>query len=330
MRRRRRHPDLSMDGITAGVFGSDQEVRAAFEASVAKKSEAEGIQVFTRTESGRRYSLLDTSDYPDRMQGYARIASIADHALYIFPKSGKLAAPDGELAILLGALGLPGTLELLDGSSSPQAAVAALRGTSAAEFKVEERQTTSSAIDLTYVQPRSDLPKEGALVYIDRAFTVKGVGTVALGFVLSGTVSIHDQLRPIPGPEGLRADVKGIQVSDVDFDSAGRGVRVGLSLRGVEPRDLERSHWLDDGSLRLSDSFTMDYSQSQFYRRDVASRDLHVQLPGEMVPAKIEKSGSELAARLPWQVPVWDGMKGAVVDLNGGALRIAGGFTTKF
>jgi selenocysteine-specific translation elongation factor len=319
-----------MDGLTIGVFGTDQQAKAGFEASVAKKSEAEGIAVHSRTESGRRYSFLDTADFPERIQGYARIASIVDHALYFFPKSGKLSTPDGELAVLLGSLGVPGTLELVDSSSAPQAAASALRGTAVAGYLVEERQAASSAIDLARVQPRQDFPKGGTLLYIDRAFTVKGVGTVALGFVLSGAVSIHDQLRPIPGPEGLRADVKGIQVNDIDFQSAGRGLRVGLSLRGVEPRDLERSHWLDDGSLPVADALRFDYSQSQFYRQDVSSRDLHVQLPGELVPAKIAKVDGAMTARLPWQVPAWEGMRGAVIDLNGGPLRIAGGFTTKF
>jgi len=320
-----------MDGIAVGVFGTDQQTKDAFESSVAKKSEAEGITIYTRAEGGRRYAFLDTTDYPDRVQGYARIASLVDHALYFFPKSGKLAAPDGELAVLLGAFGLPGTLELVDGVSTPEDAAAVLRGTPVSSYRADERQAGSSVIDLSHAAPRPDFPKGKTLIYVDRAFTVKGVGTVALGFVLSGSVSIHDQLRPIPGPTDLRADVKGIQVNDIDFDSAGRGIRVGLSLRGVEPDDLEKSHWLDDSTLQLSTSPTFDLAKSPYYKQEVAERDLHVQLPGEMVPARIAASGgSSLVAQLPWQVPVWEGMKAAVVDLNGGTLRIAGGLTSKF
>ncbi len=41
-----------MDGITVGVFGTDKQSKASFEAAVAKKSEAEGIEVYTRTEGG--------------------------------------------------------------------------------------------------------------------------------------------------------------------------------------------------------------------------------------------------------------------------------------
>jgi selenocysteine-specific translation elongation factor len=320
-----------MDAITVGVFGTDQQAKSDFESAVAKKSEAEGIAVYTRTEGGRRYSFLDTSDYPERLQGYSRIASLADHALYMFPKSGKLSAPDGELAVLLGSTGVPGTMAILDGSASPESAAASLRGTAAAEYRPDERHSKSAAIDLSYAAPRADFPADGTLVYVDRVFTVKGVGTVALGFILSGTVSIHDQLRPIPGASGIRADVKGIQVNDVDQESAGRGIRVGLSLRGVDPKDLERSHWLDDGSFALASSPTFEVSKSPFYKPDVGGRDLHLQLPGEMAPAKISAlSNGRATAQLPWEVPAWEGMRAAVIDLNGGALRVAAGATCKF
>lgn len=320
-----------MDGITVGVFGTDQDAKATFETSVAKKSEAEGITVYTRTEAGRRYSLLDTSDFPEKVQGYASIASMVDHALYFFPRSGRLTARDGELAVLLSSFGMQGTIELLDSAVTQEQAKALFKGTAVANYAIDERKQQSAAFDLSQASPRVDFPGKGTLVYIDRVFTVKGVGTVALGFVLSGSLSIHDQLRPVPGPAELRADVKGIQVNDLDFDSAGRGIRVGLSLRGVEPKDLERSHWLDDGSFALTDAPFFEVTKSPYYKQELESRDLHLQLPGEMVPASLFADGNrKTKAQLPWQVPIWEGMKAAIVDLNGGNLRIAGGATCKF
>ena len=98
-----------MDGHTIGVFGTDKEQKARFMASVAKKSEVEGMIVYHRNEAGKRYSLLDDPQYPDRIQGYSRIASICDYAYYLLPKGGRLTPPDGELAVLLESYGLPGT-----------------------------------------------------------------------------------------------------------------------------------------------------------------------------------------------------------------------------
>jgi selenocysteine-specific translation elongation factor len=315
---------------TIGVFGTEGEAKTAFEAAVSKKSEAEGIVVYHRTEGGRKISLLDTNDFPERIQGYSRIASICDHAYYMIPRSGKLSPADGELAVLLEAFGLPGTIQLLDGTP-PDSARPSLRGTAVSDFPLEERNSASSVLDASQILPREDFPTRGTLVYLDRAFTVKGVGTVALGFVLSGEVSVHDQLRPVPGPGELRADVKGIQINDVDFERAGRGVRVGLSLRGVDPQDLENCHWLDDGSLTVKDRLSLDFRGSPFYRPDVRGRDLHLQLPGETLPARIERGeGSRLTAILPTEVPAWEGMKTAILDLNGRPLRVAGGGTCMF
>jgi selenocysteine-specific translation elongation factor len=320
-----------LDGVLVGVFGTDQEAKLKFETSVAKKSEAEGLTVFHRVEGGRRLSFLDVGDFPERIQGYSRVASIADHALYFFPKSGRLTPPDGELAVLMGAFGIGGTLVLLDGSVTPEQATLALKGTPVSQYPVEERSSASSVLDPGRYSARPGLPSKGTMVYVDRVFTVKGVGTVALGFVLSGSVSVHDSLRPVPGPQGAAADVKGIQVNDVDFDAAGRGIRVGLSLRGVEPKDLERTRWLDDGSFRTAEVGEFEFRKSPFYRQEVESRDLHIQLPGEIIPARLQKGpGGNLEARFPFPVPLWDGMAGAVIDLNGKNLRVAGGATCKF
>ncbi len=317
-----------MDGVMIGVFGTDKQTKGRFQEAIAKKSEAEGIEVHVRTEAGRRYSFLDVSDYPERVQGYASIASIADHAYYCFPSSGKLTAPDGELAVLTGALGLPGTLALFDGSSSADFAAASLKGTAPASYEVEKRESGSAGVDTSRFRPGEGYPAAGTLVYVDRAFTVKGVGTVALGFVLCGSVKVHDQLRPIPGPEGKRVDVKGIQVSDVDYESAGRGIRVGLSVRGIEASELQRSHWLDDGSLKVSDRLRMRVDRSPFYKSDIDGRDLHLQVKGETVPARLASVGRGLMeAALPWQAPIWEGMRTCVLDLNGKGLRVAGGAT---
>ncbi|HME19278.1 MAG TPA: hypothetical protein VKF15_06070, partial [Nitrososphaerales archaeon] len=197
-------------GATIGIFGTDETARSALGSALAKKSEAEGIIVYHRTDAGRKLSLLDTADYPGRIQGVARIASISDHAFYLFPKSGRLSPPDGELAVLLEAFGLPGTIQIIDGSSTPEMAAGALKGTAVARYGVEERNSMSTTVDLSGVAARPDFPPSGTLVFVDRAFSVKGVGTVALGFVLSGTVRLHDQLRPVPSQSELRADVRGI------------------------------------------------------------------------------------------------------------------------
>jgi selenocysteine-specific translation elongation factor len=323
-----------MEGSLIGVFGSNPALKSSFLGSIGKKSETEGIVVYQRNEAGKKYSFLDDLTFPDRIQGYSRIASISDYALYMYPQEGKLAPTDGELAVLLDSLGLNGRVELID-SSLPDlqnTIKTAFKGMKISEYQVEQRDSKSSVIDLSQVKNQSGYPDGETLIYIDRSFNVKGVGLVVLGFILSGTVSIHDKLRLIPDESGGKlAEVKGIQVSDEDQESAGRGVRVGLSLKNVELKDLSKVSWLDNGKVKTSSEVEFDFKQSNYYKQSTIDRDLHLEACGEFLVTRISQGstpGTRLA-KLSSAIPVWKGMSVSVLDLNSKPLRIAGGGTVR-
>jgi selenocysteine-specific translation elongation factor len=82
------------------------------------------------------------------------------------------------------------------------------------------------------------------LTVIDHFFKVKGVGTVALGFVLSGSISKHQKI--ILSDLDREVEVRSIQMNDEDVDTAGAGSRVGLALKNIEPTDMERGMFLSD------------------------------------------------------------------------------------
>ncbi len=313
----------TLEGRLLGVFGSDPGIKSSFLNPITKKGEVEGVIVHNRSEGGISYSFLDDSQFPDRIQGYARIASISDAAYFMYPRYGRLTAADGELAVLIDCFTLPGSIVSVD-EEAPATAGSYFRGTCIERYQVATRSSQSSVIELTHLGPSASAPK-GTLVYIDRAFNVKGVGLVVLGFLLGGSVSVHDDLRLIPSEEGRTAEVRGIQVNDVDQESVGRGMRVGLSLKGVELNDLSKVSWLDDGSHLVSETLSVDFRQSQFYKQQLDGRDLHLQLPGEMVTCKVSTSGPRLTASLGSKGPVWPGMSVSVIDLNGKGLRVAGG-----
>jgi len=317
-----------LEGRIVGVFGTDPTAKAGLLGPITKKSEAEGgVVVHRRVEAGINYSFLDDAQFPERVQGYSRIASIADYALYVLPKFGKIAPPDGELAVTVDAFGLDGSILAVD-EEPPSAIGSYFKGTRLEGFGASSRSSESSVIDLAAVKAGPNVPPKGTLIYIDRAFSVKGVGVVVLGFVLGGTVSVHDELRLVPHQEGKTAEVRGIQVSDVDQETVGRGLRVGLSLRGVELKDLDKVSWMDDGSFQVRDSLSFDYKQSRFYKQGVDGRDLHLQLPGEMLTCRLSAEAfgaAPVKASLQSAVPVWEGMRVGVVDLNGKNLRVAGG-----
>ncbi len=69
-------------------------------------------------------------------------------------------------------------------------------------------------------------------ISIDQAFPVKGIGTVILGNVLNGEIKVHDTIKLFPS--NTIAEVRSIQVHDVDHKIATTGDRVGLALKNVD------------------------------------------------------------------------------------------------
>ncbi len=75
---------------------------------------------------------------------------------------------------------------------------------------------------------------------IDRAFTLRGIGTVVTGTLWSGTVQVGDRLAIEPGGREVR--VRSVQVHDRAVDAATAGQRVALALVGVERTQVRRGH----------------------------------------------------------------------------------------
>jgi selenocysteine-specific elongation factor len=75
-------------------------------------------------------------------------------------------------------------------------------------------------------------------LYVDRVFTLRGIGTVATGTLWSGTISAGDTLRA--EPHGLNVRIRSVQVHDAAVDVAEAGQRVAVSIPGVERYRLRR------------------------------------------------------------------------------------------
>ena len=81
---------------------------------------------------------------------------------------------------------------------------------------------------------------------IDRAFAMKGFGTVVTGTLVSGTVGVGDEVDLLPGGERLR--VRGVQTGGQARGAGARGPTNGREPRGHRPhcgeaRDVPGGAW---------------------------------------------------------------------------------------
>ncbi len=75
-------------------------------------------------------------------------------------------------------------------------------------------------------------------MWVDRAFTIRGAGTVVTGTLAAGTLRVGDELTLAPG--GRRVRVRGLQSLKRTTDTMSAVARVAVNLRGVNLRQVHR------------------------------------------------------------------------------------------
>ena len=130
----------------------------------------------------------------------------------------------------------------------------------------ELRAALAGAADRVEVE-RASAPTR---LWVDRVFTLRGIGTVVTGTLWSGSIGEGDALRAEPAGRDVR--VRSVQVHDRPVERAEAGQRVALALPGVERGDLRRGDALiAPGAYPLS------------FRLDVALEELEPIAPGARV-----------------------------------------------
>ena len=123
--------------------------------------------------------------------------------------------------------------EFLRGSfldRAPLVAVSARTGSGLAELKKALGEAASEAV-VKDAKQYFRLP-------IDRAFAMKGFGSVVTGTLISGSVSTGDEVELFPSGERLR--VRGVQSGGKHVDRATPGQRTAVNLAGIDHTALKR------------------------------------------------------------------------------------------
>ncbi|MEW6211418.1 MAG: selenocysteine-specific translation elongation factor [Acidobacteriota bacterium] len=86
---------------------------------------------------------------------------------------------------------------------------------------------------------------------IDRAFSIKGFGTVVTGTLIAGEIKVGDDLEILPA--GIKARVRNVQVHGHDTETAIAGQRTAINLQGINIDQAQRGSVLAPaGRLRAT------------------------------------------------------------------------------
>ncbi len=99
-----------------------------------------------------------------------------------------------------------------------------------------------------------------ARLHVDRAFTIRGAGTVVTGTLWSGEAARGDRVTILPA--GREARVRGVEVHDEAVDRAGAGQRVALNLAGIDLDEVGRGDVIVAGGAPLAPTYRVDVALS--------------------------------------------------------------------
>jgi len=100
-------------------------------------------------------------------------------------------------------------------------------------------------------------------------------------------VRVHQRLNFLPS--GLEAEIKSIQVQDVDVKEAEASSRVGLSLRGLEAEDVGKGDLAVEEKFPAANRMEASLALTKFYKGDITSLQFFVLSGLKYVACKARK-----------------------------------------
>ena len=290
------------------VLSDKPELREQFCKLVGKETGKEDISFYAANYGGRIITIVEPTLYPEKIQPLLYCLSIADYVVLL---ADALTPKIGEIIVALNTLKIEKGI-IVSAAQLPIAGTVLDKYEKAADMNAAKEKVLSA---------QRDAPGEDTMALVDKAFSVKSVGNVALGIVKSGTIKKHDKLFLLPAKKEI--EVRSIQINDKDSEEASAGSRFGIAYKG----DL-----LERGILvPLRNDFQIEqvvngrFNRSPFFKDELKGK-IHAYANLQFVEGNVTDNELTLSSPMAFE----KGETILVVDASNQKLRIAGAFQHKW
>ena len=261
-----------------------------------KKGTVTDLTLYDRKESDIIRTWITPNGFPEKIQPLFQAIHLAEYVILYVASLDKFT---GEQIIALDTLGKKEGILSHSYDVDETRLNTMIKGTVLEHY----RKVNSSNIK-EEISKLPSISKDGnTQIVIDHCFDVKGVGTVALGKVISGKVTQYDKLFHLPSKTEIL--VKSIQMHDDDVKESVSPARVGLSLKNIKPEDVSRGDILSsDQSIEIVNELSLDFKQNQFYKNIISENEMCLVSVGMQVKAGKFLSISPLKLKLDKSIVV--------------------------
>ena len=250
-----------MESINFVVLG-EQAIANDF----GKKGTSTDLTLYDRKESNIIRTWITASGFPDKIQPLLQAINIAEYVIFHVASLDKFT---GEQIIALDSLGKKEGILSHSYDVDESRLNTMIKGTVLENYKMIDSSNLKDEM-LKFPVIQNDGQTH---IVIDHCFDVKGVGTVALGKVISGKISQYDKLIHLQS--GAEVMVKSIQMHDDDVKEAVSPARVGLSLKNIKPDEITRGDILsNDNSVNILNEISLDFKKNQFYKNTISENEM--------------------------------------------------------
>jgi selenocysteine-specific elongation factor len=161
-------------------------------------------------------------------------------------------------------------------------------------------------------------------LWVDRAFSVRGAGTVVTGTLTDGPMRVGEELELLPGQKQAR--IRGMQSHEQEIEAAEPGRRLALNLTGIDRSEAPRGTMLGrPGQWAVSARFTAGVTPARYVDDLSIKGAFHLHLGSGAHPATIKRlEGVHALIQLAGALPMRTGDR-FILRESGRRQVVAGG-----
>ena len=231
-----------------------------------KKGTTTDLTLYDKKESDIIRTWIVPNGFPEKIQPLLQAINIAEYVIFYVASLDRYV---GEQIVALDMLGKSDGIISHSYEVDENQFNSMIKGTVLKNYKRIDSPNIKQ--ELSSFDP---ITNDGPIqIVIDHCFDVKGVGTVVLGKILQGTVKQYDKLKHLPS--GTEVMIKSIQMHDDDMKEAVCPARVGISLKGIKPDEIQRGDILTiDDSLEVKTELLITFNQSPYYKEKISDNQM--------------------------------------------------------
>lgn len=286
--------------------------------NLGKRGTTSDISLYDRKSRDKIITYIAPISFPDKIQSLIQVLNMTEFVILNLKSLDKYFA---EQVIALDSLEISSGFILSSYEVDTIKLNQIIKDTSVANFKfIDNIDSLKIEIDkLTSQQKDGDL-----IIPIDHSFDVKGVGTVILGVIRQGKINVYDKLKLLPLNREIL--VKSIQIHDDPANIAFSNTRVGLSLKGVAPYELERGDIICSGKEIKVSSLELEvfnFSKIKYYKKEITeNQNFLISVGLQIKPLRILIQDSKVKLILEKPIVYYSNQKFIILKPDSQSTRI--------